>query len=307
MRINIIESRIILVIYVTLFVLIINIFLDYDSYVPDGIMLQKYLCVSSLSLIHNGILYLPYQLLTDCSIEGPQLCVILLNYIFILLIISILTKWNMSLSKLIMIMLSLTFPLYTIFYPSKEILLSLVFLLAIATPNYINRYVYLTIYALIRPAYFPLLFFKYFSNKLRIFALVLIIYIITFALQNGYVPDYSELYIEKQSEYNGKATQIFEMLSDYSYLIRIIWNFIGIFGTLLTAYNFLDWHISMHIGTQISLLIIFILFVKISIKNKHFNNIDRIFILFVILTATWPSPHTRYLYPMIFGFIYHYL
>jgi len=304
--INKTNSRIVLAAYSLIVIAFLFSTLAIEDHHPDGRMLQFYLCNVDQPWVSNGIAFIPYKIFTNCEIEGVQLPVIFLNILFIGIMISILTKYGMEISEILLAMMALSFLLYSVFFPSKEILLSLLLILAINSNSNINRYIYIIILSMIRPAYFPIIFYKSFNNKYKILFLIAIITIFIVGIQRGFLGDYlGDVYFEKQSEYNGIALLLFESLGDFSYPLRIIWNFLGIFGTIFTFYNAPHWHIFMHIGTQICLFIIFLKICSQKLKCNKINDVDSIFMLFIILTATWPIPHTRYLYPLIFAYIYY--
>jgi len=204
----------------------------------------------------------------------------------------------------IVLFISLTFYIYSIFFPSKEIILSIAMLAIVATKSAPQRIFLVLIISIIRPIYSLLFFARFFrSIKARLF-LFIGFFIVINAISSGLLGEESKnFYDSKASEYEGKAKIIFDSLSIAAPLIRIFWNFLGLPGSILNIYNEFSWHIFAHLGTQLVLIVLFFYFIKILFK-KHISKNESLIILFVVLTATFPLPHTRYLYPIIFPLIY---
>jgi hypothetical protein len=93
---------------------------------------------------------------------------------------------------------------------------------------------------------------------------------------------------------------IFNALEHIAYTIRVVWNFIGVFGSIYSLSNEFHWNVFFSAINQIPLLFVFLGFVSYYISAK--GNLDErfvIFTLFAYATAAWPLPHSRYLFPML--------
>lgn len=282
--------------------------LNLSDHHPDGRMLQYYLCNFKQPPISNGIALLPYHLFTDCLLEDEiQIRVLILNFALISYIIFLCTIESIELKWAFLLIISFSFLLYTSFFPSKEILLTALLLIATTSKNKSVTMLSLLIVGLIRPAYIVLLLYRFFNERWKIIGLVICIALVSALIQSGYAGQVLQvIYEEKKSEYDGVALPLFDSVGYFDYVVRIFWNFIGLPGSLLNLYSDFTWHIFMHIGTQVALLIVFPMLVVKFFGDEELDKETILFVLFAILSATWPVPHTRYLYPIIIPLIIYF-
>lgn len=294
-------ARIIMMMVVIFITIFLYLNLEPGDHHPDGYSLQYFSCEIEQPFYSNGIALIPYDIITNCNQLGPQLQTTILNLILMAFLSVLIFDRSVSMTYVSLQILSAAYLMYSIFMPSKEILLAVIFAIGITTEKISIRYASFIVFGLIRPSYLLLLLYPYFKTKRKALLLLGLISFLFIAVQQNYFGEpVTEIYREKASEYDGVALPIFNALEEIAYLIRVFWNFIGVFGSIYSLSNQFHWNVFFSAINQIPLLLIFVNFVS------HYNSISKylderfvIFILFAYATAAWPLPHSRYLYPML--------
>lgn len=294
-------SRLLLLLLSLATIVSLYLILQPHQHHPDGLSLQRFLCEIEQSWYSNGIALLPYMPITDCQHSGPQLPVTIFNSTLVTLLLFAVIDGKTKPIYLVLQFFSITFLLYSVYLPSKEILLSLLFTVGFKTNNIKLRFLTFFIVSLVRPAYFIVLFYPWFNTKRRLIALLVAITATIFIIQSGLLGDIAmELYNSKGSEYEGVALPLFEFFKYIAYPLRVVWNFIGVFGAFWSLYNEFHWNVFFNAITQIAVFAVLVqLIANLSSKKYKLNNYTSIIILYAFASATWPLPHTRYLYPVI--------
>ena len=279
--------------------------LDTKDHHPDGITLANYACLQQEPFVGNGGFLEIYYPLIDCSApEVPTLGVIIINFIVLIGGLLIFRRIDLNWQHLSLIGISLSFYIYSLFFPSKEIIISIALLGAIASKSPFIRLLFMIPIIIIRPVYFPILFASAMVSRTTRFLLIFGMVIFIWALSSGVVGESSMiLYSDKAGEYEGMAKDLFETAGVFAPFLRIFWNFLGLPGSLINLHGEYSWHILCHLGTQIALIFILPKFTTALIR-KRVTVEESILIIYVVLTATFPLPHTRYLYPIILAYIY---
>jgi hypothetical protein len=121
-----------------------------------------------------------------------------------------------------------------------------------------------------------------------------------FLLQNGFFGDaVFQFYELKKSEYDGVAQPLFTYFEGVAYLIRVFWNFIGVFGASWLLISEFKWNVFFNVTTQVALLAICGGILKAFLRGRALTSHVTLLLLFALATASWPLPHSRYLYPMV--------
>ena len=103
----------------------------------------------------------------------------------------------------------------------------------------------------------------------------------------------------KLSEYQGYMKPFIYNYNILSFPFRAVWNFLGIVGNIKNLILRPDLHLFFHIGPQLLLPIILFSQFKYILKNSKPPFFVVFAVVFSLLTALFPHPHTRYLYPLI--------
>jgi hypothetical protein len=281
-------------------------FFDPNDHHPDGITLSGWACLQTESLIGNGALLSFYYPFIDCGkSDSPSVYVALVNIFILAIGLRIYKKVRPSVGEFFFVLISLSFLLYSVFFPSKEIILSTLLLCAIASKSFIARNIFFALIVLVRPVYFPIFFANVFaSSRYARWSIIICLAIVSASINSGVFGDAAMLFYEaKSSEYDGTAKILFDSVGLFAPVLRVFWNFLGFPSSLINLNQEFSWHMLFHLGTQVVLLTCLPQFLKGLFSDKTSVN-ETVLIIFVILTAAFPLPHTRYLYPIIMSYLF---
>ncbi len=281
-------------------------FLAPNDHHPDGITLSGWACLQTEPMIGNGALLSIYYPFIDCDkIDSPSVLVALVNIFILIIGLRSYKKVKPSSRDLFFVVISLSFFVYSVFFPSKEIILGTLLLCAISSKSLFARNIYFFLIVLIRPIYFPIFFANFFtSSRYARWAIIICLAIVCASINLGLFGDVAMLFYDaKASEYNGAAKILFDSVGFFAPILRVFWNFLGFPSSLMNLNQEFSWHMFFHLGTQLVLLTCLSQFVRGLFRGKTSVN-EAVLIIFVILTAAFPLPHTRYLYPIIMSYLF---